>query len=294
MKVTKKRRQALVFVFILYTMAFTAAVVTFNHYYSSGILFASFAADIAATLVVWFFGVITRNSSLYDPYWSVAPIVIIPCWLQLKENPVTAMDMLFLMAVLFWGVRLTYNWASGWLGMEHQDWRYTILKKRTGNLWFIVNLFGINLMPTVLVFLAMLPAYYGIFEDGCISIKPLSFLGFIVCITAALIQYYADKQIADFRKAAHNKGKCIEEGLWKYSRHPNYFGEISFWFGIWLIQVGKAPSLWKTIIGPVLIALLFVFISIPLMEEHVITTRPDYADYKKKVPMAVPWRFRGA
>lgn len=133
-------------------------------YHDSGILFATFAGDIAATLVVWIFGLIYENSSLYDPYWSVAPVVILPLWTYLKDGGISAAGVMFSMAAVIWrGGRLTYNWAAGWHGLKHQDWRYTMLKEKTGKLWFFINLTGINLMPTVRVFLGMVPAYYGIF-----------------------------------------------------------------------------------------------------------------------------------
>jgi steroid 5-alpha reductase family enzyme len=287
MEILKNRKLALIFVLFIYLIAFVAGLLTFQKLYGSGILYATLAADITATLVVWIFGVITKNSSLYDPYWSIAPMIIIPGWIFLKGSPVTAVDILFALSVLFWGTRLTYNWASGWSGMQQQDWRYTMFKERTRHLWFIVNLFGINLMPTILVFLAMIPAYYGIVEKGQAGV--ISILGFILCITAAFIQHYADKQMKLFRKGTNSEGQCIYEGLWKYSRHPNYFGEVSFWFGIWLIQLGAVSALWKTIIGPIMMALLFIFISIPMMEKHVLVSRPGYAQYKENVSMLLPW-----
>jgi steroid 5-alpha reductase family enzyme len=287
MELLKNRKAALFFVFSVYLITFLAGILVFQHYHSRGILFATFAADIFATLVVWIIGVITKNSSLYDPYWSVAPVVIIPSWILLRGGPISTVDMLLLFAVLLWGIRLTYNWAAGWMGMEHQDWRYTMLKKQTGRMWFIVNLFGINLMPTVLVFLAMVPAYYAILEGG--QATAVAFLGFIICIAAVLIQHFSDKQMKTFRRNKNNKGLCIDEGLWRYSRHPNYFAEVSLWFGIWLIQMGVLPSLWQTVVGPVLMALLFIFISIPMMEKHVLTSRPGYSQYKARVSMLIPW-----
>jgi len=113
-------------------------------------------------------------------------------------------------------------------------------------------------------------------------------MGFIICITAASVQFAADKQMMKFRLNSRNDGKCIETGLWKYSRHPNYLGEVSLWWGIWLMQMGTAPQYWFTVTGPLLITLLFVFISIPMMEKHVSKKRPEYQEYKKRVPMLLP------
>ena len=112
--------------------------------------------------------------------------------------------------------------------------------------------------------------------------------GFLVCLIAAVIQFIADRQMAIFRNNKANNGQCINTGLWKYSRHPNYLGEISLWWGMWIMLMGSAPQYWITVIGPVAMTILFIFISIPMMEKYVLQKRPMYADYKKTVPMLIP------
>jgi len=277
---------SLMLVVAVYVVAFVIAAMVFNLLKGSGILFATFLADVAATIVVWGIGLIFKNASLYDPYWSVIPVMVIPFWVAIKETSPGVLDILLIIAISVWGIRLTLNWVSGWKGLAQQDWRYTMLKEKNPDIWFITNLGGINMMPTILVFLGMVPAYYMINSRQQINV--LSIIGFIICIAAASVQFASDRQLALFRNNDDNAGKHINEGLWKYSRHPNYLGEVSLWWGIWLMQMGSAPQYWVTVIGPVLMTLLFVFISIPMMEKHVIKKRPDYVDYKKSVPMLVP------
>ncbi|MCJ7665887.1 MAG: DUF1295 domain-containing protein, partial [Actinobacteria bacterium] len=112
-------------------------------------LTSTLLADIAATLVVWGFGILFANSSIYDPYWSVAPLIILSYWIIIREVSFSVIDILFMAAIAIWGIRLTLNWAIRWKGLHHQDWRYTMLKEKSPRLWFLINLFGINLMPTV-------------------------------------------------------------------------------------------------------------------------------------------------
>lgn len=272
-----------------YLSALAAGIAVFHLFGDAGVWIAMFLADIAATVAVWLCGLIAGNASLYDPYWSVAPLVILPAWLLVRGTSPGLSGVLFLIAVYGWGLRLTYNWANRWQGIGHQDWRYTMLKGKNPGMWFLTNLAGINLMPTVLVYLGMTPAYLALYADRPVGL--LSWAGFAVCVAAAAIQAVADRQMEDFKKSDPPEGRYINTGLWRLSRHPNYLGEVCFWWGIWLMQTGIAP-LWWTVIGPAAISALFVFVSIPMMERHVAGTRPGYAAYKREVPMLAPIRLR--
>ncbi len=283
----KTRTASFLFVLAIYTIAFFVGLFVFNRFYNMHLLVSSFLADIVATLVVWGFGILFANSSVYDPYWSVAPIIILTFWIIIKGVSLSSIDILYLIAIIIWAVRLTLNWAIRWKGLQHQDWRYIMLKEKSPRLWFLTNLIGINIMPTVVVFVALIPAYYGIESKG--SINSLVIIGFAICIFAVLIQSIADRQMDLFRKNKSYKNQCIDKGLWRYSRHPNYFGEVSFWWGIWLMQMGVIPQIWVTVIGPVVITLLFISVSIPMMEKHILASKPIYSRYRRQVSMLIPW-----
>jgi steroid 5-alpha reductase family enzyme len=165
--------------------------------------------------------------------------------------------------------------------MDHQDWRYTMFKKRSPRMWFLTNLFGINIIPTIIVFTALTPVYYGLGNENRPAFYAI--LGFVICIAAVVVQAISDRQMDLFKKDDSNKGRHIDSGLWRYSRHPNYLGEISFWWGIWLMQMWLYPDTWWTVAGPVLMTMLFTFISIPMMERHILEAKPDYREYQKKV-----------
>lgn len=271
---------------MVYLAALTAGYFVFRLSAEYGMLWATFMADVAATVVVWFSGLLFRNASLYDPYWSVAPLVILPLWLWTSHGTAGISGILFLIAIYVWGLRLTYNWANRWQGLSHQDWRYTMLRDKNPRLYFLTNLMGINLMPTVLVFLGMAPVYYAANAGGEAGI--LTYVGFAICIGAAVVQAVSDRQMEAFKSSRSSRDDNINTGLWHLSRHPNYLGEVSFWWGIWLMQMGVTP-VWPTVIGPAAITLLFVFVSIPMMERHVAESRPGYEDYQKKVPMLIPF-----
>jgi len=280
----KSRTLSFIIIFFAYLIAFAAAVYIYGLFPGTP-LFRMFVADIAATLVVWIFGLVFQNSSVYDPYWSVAPLVILPAWMVIRGGMLSMLDVLYIIAAFAWGLRLTLNWALRFYGLKYQDWRYTMYKENSPRFWVFINLFGIHLMPTLFVFGGLIPVYFGIFEKG--GANAVSFAGFAVCIACAVIQFISDNQMTRFKKL--EPGACIDGGLWRVSRHPNYFGEVFFWWGIFVMQLGALPGFWYTVIGPAAITLLFVLVSIPMMEKHVSATRPSYEEYKKRVPMLIPW-----
>jgi steroid 5-alpha reductase family enzyme len=280
-----KKIRSFFIVFAIYVLAFLAGFLIYTVLkYKINILLLTFIADIAATLIVWGAGLVFKNSSIYDPYWSVAPAVIVPFWIVIKKTELSAAVILMLSVLIIWAARLTLNWALRWKGLKHEDWRYLMLKDKSPRMWFLTNLVGINLMPSAIVFLALLPVYYSIGFAG--GINYLIIIGFFISAAAVLIQTVSDARMDLFRK---NDSGNIDKGLWRYSRHPNYFGEVMFWWGLWIMQMGINLQKWITVVGPVVMVFLFVFISIPMMEKHMIESKPDYLAYKKQVSMLIPW-----
>ena len=277
----RSKTASFLIILAVYIGAFAIGLLVFRLSYGMHILISTLLANIAATLVVWGSGLLFANSSVYDPYWSVTPLAIVFLWIVIKEISFSVTDILIIAAIAIWGIRLTVNWATRWKGLHHQDWRYTMLKDKSPRLWFLTNLVGINLMPTIIVFIALVPVYFVIGEEKPLSI--ITVFGFIVCIYAVLIQAISDRQMDMFKKDRSNKNKYIDQGLWKYSRHPNYLGEISFWWGIWLMQMGIVPQKWATVSGPIFVTLLFIFVSIPMMERHILASKPSYSRYQKQV-----------
>ena len=251
-------------------------------------LIALLLADVLATIVVWAFGLLYENVSVYDPYWSVFPPVAFLLW-ALYTGVWSFPVILLLVASWYWGWRLTRNWAITFKGIAHEDWRYTKYRSRHPLVFHIINLFGLNMMPTFVVFAAMLPGLK-MFETPFIlsSVHPFNLIllifGCIVCLASATIQLIADKQSHAFRAA--NPGKVCNVGLWKHGRHPNYFGEIQFWWGIW-IMYASLNGFDMYIGGAIAMTAMFLGISIPLMEKRQLANKPDYAEYRKQTRMLI-------
>ena len=239
-------------------------------------------ADVAATVLTFVFSLIFKNASVYDPYWSVQPPVILLLFAIGKK--ITALGILLLLAVLFWAIRLTANWAYTFKNLNHQDWRYTMLREKTGSFYPIINFVGIHMVPTLVVYTCVLPAVYAITE-GLESKNLLSVIFILVSIGAASMQAIADIQMHSFRKCPD--GTFIRRGLWKYSRHPNYLGEILMWWGIALSVVSAAPNAWYLTMGAILNTILFLAVSIPMADGRQ-SAKPGFAEYKSHTRMLLP------
>ena len=138
-------------------------------------------------------------------------------------------------------------------------------------------------MPTLIVFAAMLPAYFVSLDNYSLSVPTL--LGALLCVCAVALQIVSDTQMRRFRRDPANAGQNMQSGLWAYSRHPNYLGEVALWWGVWVMQIGVLPEMWWTVLAPVLMSALFVFISIPMMERRLISTKDGYSDYLQRTSM---------
>ncbi len=248
-------------------------------------------ADLVGTVVIFIFSYVFKNSSFYDPYWSVIPIFIALYlaylgWEGGQAIPLRISVILFL--VSFWGVRLTYNWARGWPGLHHQDWRYDDLQQQTGSWYWLVSFTGIHLFPTILVYLGCLALIPAMVEAGR-PVNLIDGLAIIVTLGAILIELIADNQLRYFVRHKKRPGQTLTSGLWRYSRHPNYFGETSFWWGLFLFAMAARPDAWWTIVGPIAMTLLFNFISIPMIEKRMLKRREDYQQVVATVPRWIPW-----
>ena len=247
------------------------------------------AADIAATVAVFAFSVVLDNSSVYDAYWSVAPMAIAPALAFFAPGVRAPLGRraLVVALVLAWGARLTYNWARGWAGLHHEDWRYVDLRAKTGRAYWAVSLLGLHGFPTVLVYLgclALLPALV----TGTQPLGALDLAAAAVTGGAIALEALADAQLSAFRVTA-KPGDIMAAGLWAYSRHPNYLGEMLFWWGLFLFALAGDGGTWRFGAGAVAITALFTFISVPMLDRRSMARRPEYAAHMRRVSAIVPW-----
>ena len=297
MKSDSKKLIDILRITLYYAIATFFAVKLFK-FFSDSKIFSFYinilVVDIIATFIIFCFSCIKKNASVYDPYWSVQPIVILSC-LFLGANSYLGTSPSYLAIYLFciicfWGIRLTVNWAYTFKNLKSQDWRYTMLKEKTKKFYPFVNFFGIHLVPTLIVYACTIPAIYAI-NIPLAKLNVYSIIFGAISICAVILQGISDYQMHKFRKEKASNPETtpqfIRNGLWKYSRHPNYLGEIIMWWGISLSVVSAVPERWYLIAGAFINTCLFLFISIPMADKRQ-SQKQGFDEYKKQTRMLLP------
>ena len=240
-------------------------------------------ADCVATVFTFLFSVLLKNASVYDPYWSVQPPVILVAFAVGRR--LTALGVLLLVVVFFWAIRLTANWAYTFANLTHQDWRYTMLSQKTGKLYPIVNFVGIHMVPTLVVYGCVLPAVYAILNGFSANLG--SILCLCISLGAAVMQGVADIQMHQYRK--NKTTPFIRVGLWKNARHPNYLGEILMWWGVAGALLCVAPQAWYLAVGALANTALFLFVSIPLADGRQ-SAKDGWEEYEAQTRKLFPFK----
>lgn len=256
-----------------------------------GPIWAAAIGDLAATLVIFAGSALANNSSLYDPYWSIAPPVLAGYWIAVAPAGVSPLRQAIAAAlVALWGGRLTWNWVRRWGGFHDEDWRYLDLRRSSGRAYWLVSLLGLHLFPTVLVFAACLPLHAALALPGR-AIGPLDALGLALGAAGIALEALADQQLHRFLRGprdASRGGALLEHGVWAWSRHPNYAGENLFWWGLASLGAAAGAAWWYPA-GAVAVSAMFVFVSVPMIEKRMEARRPGYRDRRRGVRMLLLW-----
>ena len=283
---TRSKGRSLVIVTVAYLIAVAVGYAWLLWGPATGRLWLdTLIADILATLVVFAFSRAYRNSSFYDAYWSVIPpLLLFYWWSQGDGDPVRT--WLITVLVVVWAVRLTANWVYAFPGLHHEDWRYPMFRERAGRFEFVADLVAIHLIPTLQVFLGMVPVYVAVTTPGG-GLAWLTVIAFVVGMAAVTLEGVADVQMHRFVASAR-PGDVMDRGLWSWSRHPNYFGEFGFWLALALFGLAAAPQAWWLFAGAAAMLAMFLGASIPMMETRSLQRRPGYQAVIDRVSRFVP------
>ena len=237
-------------------------------------------------LLTWLASVVRRDASLVDRTWSLmiaGPALVYAA--QAGWSGARAIAMLVL--VLAWGVRLcayitSRNWGHG------EDRRYREIRARNEPNFALKSLVLIFALQAVLAWIIAMPTLAALVGDRPLGV--LDALGIAVALTGLLFEAIGDAQMSAFKSAPANKGRVMDRGLWRFTRHPNYFGEACFWWGIWLLALaaGGVAATW-TVVSPLLITTLLLKVSgVALLEKDIGERRPAYRDYIARTNAFVP------
>lgn len=278
----KNKVLSLIIVYLIYIVAFIGGY--FSSFWISNIYLKLFFMDVVATIVIWLFSIVLKNTSLYDPYWSLTPWAI-ATYLFIVTKVSNVYTFVIYLIFSIWSCRLTINWMITFDNLKWEDWRYKDYRNKLPRVVYEgLNLVGLQMMPTVLVYLGLLPLLALIINGA----NALSLIGGAIILVGILLETLADHEMHTFLRITTERKVC-QIGLWRYSRHPNYLGENLIWIGLYVAMVVAIPEYWYLFVGALLILLLFEFVSIPLMEKRQISRRSDYVEYIKTTPRMLPF-----
>jgi steroid 5-alpha reductase family enzyme len=285
--VTKTR--SLVLVGLSYAMALACAWATIQFAPIDDLLYRTLAADVVATLVIFGWSYVYDNSSFYDAYWSVIPIAIVSHWMTHAEPGVPPFRTWAIATIIWiWGARLTFNWARGWTGLAHEDWRYIDFRTNAPGFYWAISFSGFHFFPTLIVFAGLAAAFPALVHPG----RAPGLIDVLALATGLLgigFEWLADRQLHAFVSGGRQPGETLRRGLWRHSRHPNYLGEMLIWWSLFLFGLAADPD-WAAwaILAPVAMCAMFFFVSIPLIEKRSLERRTEYQQVIDETSMLIP------
>ncbi|NIM41459.1 MAG: DUF1295 domain-containing protein [Hydrogenophaga sp.] len=245
-------------------------------------------AALAVALPVWALSLPLRDASLADRVWSllVAAPVLVYAWALLP--PLQARDGLMLALLLAWALRLAVYISRRNSG-HGEDRRYRAMRERHGGAFGLKSLYLVFGLQAVLAWVLGWPLLVSLGQG--VALTPLDALGVLLAAGGLLVETVADAQLARFLRGPRPQGAVMDRGLWAWSRHPNYFGEACFWWGLWLLALpaGGWASAW-TVVSPLMITWLLLKVSgVALLEQDMAERRPAYRDYAARTSAFIPW-----
>lgn len=235
---------------------------------------------------LWFvYSLVRKRSDVADIAWGVNGIIIGGLILYYRDFYFDKLSFVFIL-ICIWGLRLSYHIFSRNKKIS-EDYRYAKWRQDWGKFYILRSFFQIFILQGILLYLILMPVWtLSSFSDSKIDIYLI--LGAIVWSIGFFFESVADKQLADFKKNLNNKGKIMKTGLWKFSRHPNYFGEVVMWWGIFICSI-NTPVAYFALIGPIVITFLILKVSGVSMLEKKYEGNSEFEEYKKNTSAFIPW-----
>lgn len=257
--------------------------------FSASVLLWTALAVAVVMLVTWLISLPLRNASIVDPIWPMGFVVIGWVSFLAHSDGDGWRTALLLAAVTIWGLRLSLYLFTRNVG-HGEDFRYKAMRKKHGAKFWLVSLGTVFTFQGVLMWIVSLPLQFGIGTTGRMS-GWLIFLiaGVAVWMIGFLFESVGDAQLRKFKADPNSAGQVMDKGLWRYTRHPNYFGDACVWWGILLLSLGAGGWAWLGIIGPVVMTVLLRRVSgVTLLEKSLVKRRPGYADYVRRTSPFFP------
>lgn len=248
-------------------------------------LLTNFSVILMTLLVLWIMSLLRRDASIIDPFWGLG-FVIVACLSSRLNSPTAFRVQLLVSMVAVWGLRLSLfllwrNWGHG------EDRRYGSMREKHGKRFWWVSLLTVFLLQGVILCFVALPIQVAAIVNLSAPLSWIDGVGIFIWVVGVFFEAVGDWQLARFKADAQNAGKVMDRGLWRFTRHPNYFGDFCVWWGLYFVAAAGGAG-W-TVISPLVMSFLLMKVSgVTLLEQTITDRRPDYAAYKSRTNAFFP------
>ena len=248
------------------------------------LLLTNLAAIAIAVIGLWLVSVALRNASIVDIFWGCGFVLV--AWTSLAcSGRIDTRPLVVTSLVTLWGLRLAGYLAWRNIG-KPEDYRYVAMREKHGKRFPIVSLFTVFGLQGLLMWIISLPVQVGISEADTWQLW--RYVGVILWLIGLSFEAVGDFQLARFKSDPANRGRVMNRGLWRYTRHPNYFGDFLVWWGLYVVAA-ESGSWWWTIIGPLLMSFLLIRVSgVRLLESSLRTRVEGYEEYVRNTSSFLP------
>lgn len=296
------REQTYLILLVVYTVVFGSMAISLRYWFDSGsILTNMFYANLLGSVVILLACVHFNTFNINDPYWSSQSIfnsiyLIVSCT---RGRVLEPRALVVYVLVNFWAVRLLSTLLMNSVHeIRDEDWRYNQFRSKWSNplVYFVMGYLSFMLVPTIVVYFGCVPMYYAFMTERDLNLIDLLATG--ITVLAIYFEAVGDYQLRQVRLDTTNSDTlpCMDKGLWSLCRHPNYFGEITFWFGLYAFGLATDFNLLlkdtfyllTLALGAGGVFVIIYFGSMPMMEERQLKRRgPFYSDYMRRVPFKI-------
>ena len=240
---------------------------------------------LALMVLLWLLSLALKNSSIVDSFWGIGFVIVTWLAFSLGQGYIPRQQIVAVL-VTMWGLRLALHiffriWNQG------EDFRYAKWREENGPRWWWVSFFQVFLLQGFLMWIISAPLIAAQTSGFPVIITPLDVTGVVVWMVGFLFEMIGDLQLMSFKQNPKNKGKLFTKGLWKFTRHPNYFGEAVLWWGYYIFAL--ASGSWWTIFSPILMTYLLLKVSGVAMLERTMKHKPGYEEYIRRTSAFFPW-----
>lgn len=248
-------------------------------------MLAGLAAVLGLFTALWLVSLAVRNSSIVDMWWGPG-ILVIGVAYKLTTDGAHNRGTMVLALLALWAVRLA--WHIGARNIGHgEDFRYAKWRSERGASWWWFSYFKVFVLQAVVAWIISMPLYYAISAPAPVHFNAWDFAAATVFAVGFAFESFGDEQLRRFKANPANKGRVLDTGLWRYTRHPNYFGEALLWWGFGLFSV--ATGGYAGVIGPAIMTYFLIRVSgVALLEQTLKTTKPGYAEYIRSTSSFFP------